>query len=76
MFENEAPDAYDAASGWALGGERYLAGRAAGVRIPIGSGQVVLHAFEPAFRAQPHGTYKLLFNPLFASTIDENLWPE
>ena len=64
------------ASGWALGGARYLAGRVAGVRVPVGRGQVVLHAFEPAFRAQPHGTYKLLFNPLLAATIDENLWTD
>jgi hypothetical protein len=62
------------ASGWAHGGERYLAGRVAAVRVPVGRGQVVLHAFEPAFRAQPHGTFKLFFNPLLASTIDEPLW--
>ena len=62
------------ASGWAQGGERYLAGRPAGVRVPLGDGQVILHGFEPAFRAQPHGTFKLLFNPLFASTIDGELW--
>jgi len=59
------------ASGWALGGERYLAGRAAGVRVPLGLGQVVLIAFQPNFRGQPHNTFKLLFNPLFASTIRE-----
>ncbi|MAG71913.1 MAG: peptidase M14 [Acidobacteria bacterium] len=63
------------ASGWAHGGARYLAGRVASIRVPVGLGQVVLHAFEPAFRAQPHGTFKLLFNPLLAATIDEPLWP-
>ncbi len=62
------------ASGWALGAERHLAGRAAGVRVPAGRGHVVLLAFEPTFRAQPHGTFKLLFNPLFAATVTEGLW--
>lgn len=57
------------ASGWELGGRRYLAGRAAGVRVPLGQGQVVLLAFRPHFRGQPHNTYKLLFNALYASTL-------
>ena len=62
------------ASGWALGADDLLTGGDAGVRVSLGDGQVILHAFEPAFRAQPHGTFKLLFNPLFASTVDEPLW--
>jgi hypothetical protein len=37
---------------------------------------VVLLAFEPTFRGQPHGTFKLLFNPLFASTLSEEVWEE
>jgi hypothetical protein len=61
------------ASGWAHGARRYLAGRAAGVRVPVGRGQVVLLGFGPHFRAQPHNTYKLLFNPLHASTIREGI---
>ena len=62
------------ASGWALGADDLLTGGDAGVRVSLGDGQAILHAFEPAFRAQPHGTFKLLFNPLFASTVDEPLW--
>lgn len=56
-------------SGWELGGQRYLAGRPAGVRVPVGKGQAVLYGFRPAWRGQPHNTFKLLFNPLFASTM-------
>ncbi len=56
------------ASGWELGGSRYLGGRTAGVRVPLGKGQVVLLAIRPHFRGQPHNIYKLLFNPLFLST--------
>jgi hypothetical protein len=58
------------ASGWELGGGRYAAGRAAGVRVPIGKGQVVVLAFRPHFRGQPHNTFKLLFNPIFAAALD------
>ncbi len=57
-------------SGWAMGEERYLAGRPALVRVPNGSGDVVLFAFRPQFRGQPHGTYKLIFNTLYAATVD------
>jgi hypothetical protein len=64
------------ASGWAQGAKPYLAGKPAGVRVPLGRGQVVLLAFEPTFRGQPHGTFKLLFNPLFASTLSEEVWEE
>ena len=58
------------ASGWELGAGRYAAGRAAGVRVPIGKGQVVVLAFRPHFRGQPHNTFKLLFAPIFAAAVD------
>lgn len=58
-------------SGWALGEERYLSGRAAMVNIPLGEGNVVLFGFRPQFRGQPGGTYKLLFNSLHAATLDQ-----
>ena len=44
------------------------------MRVAMGAGQVVLLAFEPAFRGQPHNTFKLLFNPLFASTMEGVEW--
>jgi hypothetical protein len=60
-------------SGWELGGRRLLAGRPAGVRVPVGKGQAVLYGFRPGWRGQPHNTFKLLFNPLFASTLEGGL---
>lgn len=57
-------------SGWELGASRYVAGRVAGARVPVGQGQAVIYGFRPAWRGQPHNTFKLLFNPLYLSTID------
>ena len=57
-------------SGWHLGGERHLAGKAAGVRVPLGSGQVVLIGFTPHFRGQSRNTYKLLLNPILQSATE------
>jgi hypothetical protein len=48
-------------SGWALGQE-YLQGGWAVVEAKVGAGTVALFGPEIAFRAQPHGTFKLLFN--------------
>jgi hypothetical protein len=55
-------------SGWQLGASRYITGRAAGARVPVGKGQAVVYGFRPAWRGQPHNTFKLLFNPLYLST--------
>ena len=49
-------------SGWLLG-EEVLADRAAVVEEKVGRGRVVLVGFRAKHRGQPHGTFKLLFNP-------------
>ena len=51
-------------SGWAMGENRYLAGKIAVASIPQGKGKVVLFGFRPQFRGQPRGTYKLFFNAI------------
>ncbi len=57
-------------SGWALGEKQYLGNNAAMMNVRYGDGNVVLYGFRPQFRGQPRGTYKLIFNPLFISTMD------
>ena len=51
-------------SGWAWG-QQYLDGGTAVVEASVGQGKVVLLGPEVAFRAQPHATFKLLFNSLY-----------
>jgi len=55
-------------SGWVLGGDEYLAGRTAAAQVSVGSGEVVLFAFQPHFRGQPRNTFKLLFNSLVGAS--------
>ncbi|RIV24971.1 peptidase M14 [Fibrisoma montanum] len=56
-------------SGWALNEDRYIAGKPAVVRAFQGKGNVVMFGFSPQFRGQPRGTYKLIFNALYESTL-------
>lgn len=57
-------------SGYLLG-EKYLKNRASAVDIPLGEGRVILLGFGVQSRAQPHGTFKLLFNSLYYGTIQK-----
>ncbi len=50
-------------SGWAWG-QHYLDGGTAIAETALGKGKVILLGTEVAFRAQPHATFKLLFNGL------------
>ncbi|HEY3444478.1 MAG TPA: M14 metallopeptidase family protein [Paludibaculum sp.] len=57
------------ASGW-LTGERLVAGKAAVVDARLGKGHVVLYGFRPQFRGQSFGTFRLILNALYRSSID------
>ena len=59
-------------SGWALGEDRYLSGKPAVVQVPFGEGDVILFGFRPQFRGQPRGTYKLFFNSLLETGIEDD----
>jgi hypothetical protein len=53
-------------SGW-IGGEQHLHDRIAAAEVSYGRGRVVLLGFSPQHRAQPHGTFKLLFNSIHSA---------
>ncbi len=52
-------------SGWAWGQE-YLEGGVIAVEATVGKGRVLLFGAEILQRAQPHGTFKFLFNGIYA----------
>jgi hypothetical protein len=58
-FDSAAP----LRSGWAWG-QKYLDGGVAVLEVTLGKGRILLAGPEILQRAQPHGTFKLLFNAL------------
>ena len=61
-------------SGWAWG-QNYLEGGAAIVESNYGKGKVYLFGPEITFRGQPHGTFKFLFNGIYAPTQPQGIVP-
>ena len=59
-FDTDAP----LRSGWAWG-QHYLEGSISVLEGKIGKGNLIMYGPEIAFRGQPHGTFKLLFNGLY-----------
>ncbi|HEY8311204.1 MAG TPA: M14 metallopeptidase family protein [Gemmatimonadaceae bacterium] len=53
-------------SGWAWG-QNYLDGAVAIAQAKVGAGQLFLFAPEITFRAQPHGTFRFLFNGIYGA---------
>jgi catalase len=54
-----------------LEGEQYLADRIAAAEVRMGKGRVILYGFAVQLRAQPHGTFKLLFNAIHTAGAAE-----
>jgi hypothetical protein len=52
-----------------LKGEQHLRNKASVVDVPLGKGKVILLGFGLQQRAQPHGTFKLLFNSIYYGSI-------
>ncbi len=57
-------------SGWAWGQE-YLDGGVAIAEAKVGQGRLVLFGPQIAFRAQPHGTFKFLFNGILSAGSED-----
>jgi hypothetical protein len=53
-------------SGWSWG-QQYLQNGVAAIEVPLGKGRVLLFGPEIIKRAQPHATFKFLFNGIFYS---------
>jgi len=49
-------------------GQHDLNGGVAAIEARVGKGRVVLYGPEILQRAQPHGTFKLLFNTLYVTS--------
>ncbi len=56
-------------SGWIRGGD-LIADKPAIVEVQYGQGRIILLGFRVQHRAQPHGTFPLLFNAILSSTLD------
>jgi len=48
-----------------LRGEQYMRGHAAAVDVRLDRGHVILFAFQPQWRGQPTGTFRVVFNSAF-----------
>jgi hypothetical protein len=56
-----------------LDGEKYMRGYAAAIDVRRGKGHVILLAFQPQWRGQPTGTFRVVFNSaFFAGAIASN----
>jgi hypothetical protein len=51
------------ASGWLLG-EKYIAGKAALLDVPMGTGHIVMFGMRPQYRSQSYQNFKLFFNAM------------
>jgi hypothetical protein len=56
-------------SGW-MQGEQFLADRIAAAEVRMGKGRVIVYGFAVQKRAQPHGTFKLLFNGIHSAGVE------
>jgi hypothetical protein len=65
-FDNDSP----LRSGWAWGQE-HLSGGIAIAEADVGSGRLALFGPQILFRAQPHGTFKFLFNGIIQAGVEK-----
>ena len=66
IFEADKP----LRSGWAMG-QHYLKNGIAVLSADVGQGKLFMFGPDITFRAQPHGTFKFLFNGIYLATAEE-----
>jgi len=66
------PNANLLQSGW-IQGEENLFDKVAIAEVKMGRGKIILLGFRVQHRAQPHGTFKLLFNAIFYGATEETM---
>jgi hypothetical protein len=54
-----------------LKGAELLTNRVAAVDLEVGNGRITLIGFHAQQRAQPHRTFKMLFNSLYLPVLEE-----
>ena len=59
-----ASDSTPLRSGY-LKGPQFMQGYASALDVKVGSGHVVLMAFQPEWRGQPTGSFRMIFNSLY-----------
>ncbi len=64
VLASYAPTGNPLRSGVLLHPEK-IQGKAAALEVSYGKGKIYLYGFEPQWRGQAHGTYKLLFNLMY-----------
>ena len=69
-FSSDAP----LKSGWAWG-QHYLEGGVGIAEAAVGDGKMFLYGPEVTFRAQPHGTFKFVFNGIYYGTAESVTMP-
>ena len=65
------PDFNPLMSGW-IHGDELIRRKTALVDAQVGEGRVILFGFRPQHRAQPHATFKLLFNAIYYGNAQPN----
>mgnify|MGYP000858272119 CR=1 FL=1 len=73
LLLGETFDVYDERDGWAWG-QKYLQDGVAVIEAPVGKGKLFLFGPEITFRAQPHGTFKFLFNGIYYGRAEAVKW--